>query len=117
MRLKSTPRNSRTNWDRIAKMRDKDINLSDIPAITEEQFKKAVFKPARIKKTMAIEIDRDIIEWYKKEGQNYQTQINEDLRKQIQERKKKSLKTKLRQRSFSRLKVPQGAKSKSKKGV
>jgi hypothetical protein len=35
---------SRTDWDRIARMRDEDIDFSDIPEMTEEQFAKAVVR-------------------------------------------------------------------------
>jgi len=38
LRLK---KNSETNWERLEAMQDKDIDLSDIPEISEDQFKKA----------------------------------------------------------------------------
>ena len=41
MNKKSTSRASRTDWARINAMRDEDIDLSDIPEVTEEQMARA----------------------------------------------------------------------------
>ena len=35
---------SRTDWERIRSLKDEDIDLSEIPEITEEQIRKAVLR-------------------------------------------------------------------------
>ena len=35
---------SQTNWERIDTMQDEDIDLSDIPEVTEEQVRQAVLR-------------------------------------------------------------------------
>ena len=35
---------SQTNWERIDAMQDEDIDLSDIPEVTEEQVRQAVLR-------------------------------------------------------------------------
>ena len=44
MNKKTTPRASQTDWARIETMRDEDIDLSDIPEVTEEQIARAVLR-------------------------------------------------------------------------
>ncbi len=83
MKKKSTSTRSRTDFDRLDKMKDEDIDLSDAPEITPEMFAKAVvrrgLKP-RTKKQVTLRIDSDVLEWYKKQGRGYQTKINLLLR-------------------------------------
>ncbi len=88
MKKKSTSSKSRTDFDRLDKMKDEDIDLSDAPEITPEMFAKAVvrrgLKP-RTKKQVTLRIDSDVLEWYKKQGRGYQTKINLLLRAYMDE--------------------------------
>ncbi len=88
MKRKSTSTRSRTDFDRLDKMKDEDIDLSDAPEITPEMFAKAVvrrgLKP-RTKKQVTLRIDSDVLEWYKKQGRGYQTKINLLLRAYMNE--------------------------------
>lgn len=75
---------SRTDLDRLAKMKDSDIDLSDSPEITPKQFAKGVvrkgLKPALKKSQITLRIDSDVLDWFKKSGKGYQTRINMLLR-------------------------------------
>jgi uncharacterized protein (DUF4415 family) len=66
MKKKSTSAKSQTDFERLDKMKDEDIDLSDVPEITPEMFAKAVvrhgLKP-RIKKQVTLRIDSDVLEW------------------------------------------------------
>ena len=63
-------------------MSDEDINLSDIPELTNEQLARAVrnphFKP--VKKSTTVRIDIDVLEWLQENGEGYQTRMNNILR-------------------------------------
>lgn len=74
--------NSQTDWQRLDAMRDEDIDLSDCPEATPAQFDKAVIRKRGKSaiKTTAVQIDIDVLEWFKSQGQGYQTQINQLLR-------------------------------------
>ena len=62
------------------KDKDKDIDLSDIPA-TADWSKAVVGKFYRpIKKPLTIRIDWDVLAWLKGQGKGYQTRINGLLR-------------------------------------
>jgi uncharacterized protein (DUF4415 family) len=62
----------------------RDIDISDIPELTEEQLKKMqprnpkYFKP--VKKAVQIRLDADVLAWFKGFGKGYQTRINAVLR-------------------------------------
>jgi uncharacterized protein (DUF4415 family) len=65
-------------------MSDEDIDLSDCPEITPEQFAKAVVRQglpvAKNKAQVTLRIDSEVLEWFKAQGRGYQTQINNLLR-------------------------------------
>jgi uncharacterized protein (DUF4415 family) len=65
-------------------MREEDIDYSDIPEITAEQFAKGVVRrglsgPTR-KEQITLRLDADVLEWFRARGKGYQTQINSLLR-------------------------------------
>ena len=85
-----TTENSETKWERLEAMQDNDIDLSDIPEITEDQFKKAKIrlggKPIQKGKVRVnILLDAKIVAYFKAqaEGRGYQTLINEALKENI----------------------------------
>ena len=65
-------------------MQDKDIDLSDSPALTPELFARAMVRrglqPVPRKSQLTLRLDQDVLEWFRKQGQGYQTQINALLR-------------------------------------
>ena len=84
MKRKATSRKSRTNWAKVDKLKDKDIDLSDSPEITPEMFAKSVvrrgLKPVPNKAQLTLRLDRDVLAWFKRQGSGYQTRINALLR-------------------------------------
>jgi uncharacterized protein (DUF4415 family) len=73
--------------DRLMAMTDDEIDLSDIPEITEEQWKLArrgaFYRP--VKRAVTIRLDADVLAWFKEraEGRGYQTEINRVLRQHV----------------------------------
>ena len=84
MKNKSTLTQSGTDWERLRNMKDEDIDFSDIPRLTPEMFANAIvrkgFKPLPPKKQLTLRIDQDVIEFFRMQGQGYQTKINQLLR-------------------------------------
>lgn len=76
--------NSQTDWQRLDAMSDEDIDLSDCPEITPELFANATVRrglPAtKNKAQVTLQIDSDVLEWFKSQGRGYETQINTLLR-------------------------------------
>lgn len=94
MRKSHSSRNSRTDLKGLDAMKDEDIDLSDIPAITPEMFARAVarrgLKPIPRKKQLTLRVDSDVVEWYQRQGPGYQTRINSLLRAYMEEHARKS---------------------------
>ena len=65
-------------------MPDDEIDMSDIPAISPEQFARSVVRrglePARTKAQVTLRIDQDVLDWFRDQGPGYQTKINALLR-------------------------------------
>ena len=83
-------KDSRTDWERINNMRDEDIDLSDIPEITDDQMRRARLRVngrpvPKGKVRINILLDANIIEYFKMKagGQGYQSLINEALKTNI----------------------------------
>lgn len=84
MKKRDTSRKSQTDWKRLKALKDEDIDLSEIPELTPEMFARAVvrrgLKPVTRKSQITLRIDGDVLEWFRKQGQGYQTMINSLLR-------------------------------------
>lgn len=88
MNNKFTSSNSQTNWERLDAMTDEDIDFSDCPEITSEMLTQAVVRrglaDAQEKTEVTLSLDKDVWEWFKSQGQDYQNQINDLLRSHIE---------------------------------
>lgn len=75
---------SQTDWKRVDALKDADIDLSDAPEVSAEMFARAIvrrgLKPVSRKAQLTLRVDSDVLEWFKKQGQGYQTKINSLLR-------------------------------------
>ena len=64
----------------LEKMKQNDIDLSDLPEVRD--WNGAVvgkfYRP--IKKPLTLRVDADVLAWLKSQGKGYQTRINEILR-------------------------------------
>ena len=74
---------SKTNWDRLAKIEDQDIDTSDIPELGDDFFQNAELR-VPVKKPVTLRLDADVLEWFKAGGKGYQTRINQLLRKYME---------------------------------
>ena len=84
MKKKNISHKSLTDWERVDKLQDNDIDFSDNPEVTPEMFAKAIvrkgLKPVEQKTQVTLRIDEDVLVWFKKQGKGYQTRINSLLR-------------------------------------
>lgn len=72
---------SQTDWEALESMTDEEIDMSDIPPLTDKFFAHArLFIP----NTEGVELDADVLAWFKSHSQNYQKQINKVLRQYIE---------------------------------
>ena len=71
----------------LAAMSDEDIDFSDIPETTANDWKGAVqgkfYRP--LKQVTTVRLDMDVVAWLKLQGRGYQTRLNDILRKAMLE--------------------------------
>jgi uncharacterized protein (DUF4415 family) len=72
----------------LKRMKDEDIDFSDIPELTgPRNFVVGKFyRP--VKKSLTIRIDADVLAWVKSQGKGYQTRINRYLREAMNNARK-----------------------------
>ena len=73
------------NLKRLAARPDSEIDTSDIPELTEEQWKTAVrgrfYRP--VKRQITARVDADVLDWLQSQGKGYQSRINAILRREM----------------------------------
>lgn len=67
---------SKKRIKQLKSIKDKDIDYSDIPELDENFFKNARIEMPVKKKAISLRIDSDVLNWFKKQGEGYQTKIN-----------------------------------------
>jgi len=78
-------RKGKTDWEKLRTMKDNEIRYTkDSPRTTAKFWANAVFHkglpvPPR-KKQIALRVDEDVLEWFKAQGEGYQTRMNAVLR-------------------------------------
>ena len=69
----------------LARRPDSEIDTSDIPEMTEEQWKNAwrghFYRPR--KRQITARVDADVLDWLKGQGKGYQSRINAILRREM----------------------------------
>ncbi len=70
---------SKTDWDKVNKLKDREIDYSEIPPLKDDFFKKAVVWPGP-KKQVTLRLDPDILDFFRSQGRGYQSRINAVLR-------------------------------------
>ena len=86
MNKTSTQKKSETDWQRLRRMQDEDIDFSDIPPVDRSVFKTMVLRMPEKKSALSIRLDPGVIAWFRQQGRGYQTRINAVLRSYVEAR-------------------------------
>lgn len=80
--MSKVPESIRKELAALASKQESEIDFSDLPATTEQDWRGAVrgkfYRP--IKQQLTVRIDADVLEWLKSQGKGYQSRLNEILR-------------------------------------
>ena len=94
MKKEVTMQQSQTDWKVVETMKDKDINLSDLPEVSPDKFAQAIvrkgLKPVQKKSQITLRVDADVLNWFKAQGKGYQTNINALLKAYMEANKSHS---------------------------
>lgn len=84
----------KTDWARLSRMKDEEIDFSDIPEITDEEIARARWTAPRRgnKVTISMRIDPELLEWFRRTGRGYQSRMHAVLRAFVQTRREKKAK-------------------------
>jgi len=70
---------SETNWAKVSEMADEEIDTSDIPPLDDAFFSKARLRmPEKV--SITLNVDADVLEWFKAQGEDFQNRINAALK-------------------------------------
>lgn len=67
-----------SDWERVDAMTDEEIDTSDIPPLDEEFFRRARIRLP--KQQVTLQIDADLLGWFRSQGEDYQRRMNTALR-------------------------------------
>jgi len=87
--------NVQPDYARLDAMTEEDIARQiaedpDAPEFTDEMFAQATWFPPPSKQLLSLRIDRDIVQWFRGTGKNYQTRMNAVLRSYVRHHKKRT---------------------------
>jgi len=94
--LETLPPLNEERLKKLANIKDEDIDLSDMPALTQEQMarfvpakllNRSLYKPVKV--PVKINYDADILEWFRSFGKGYQTRMNAALREYMRTHSRK----------------------------
>ena len=75
----------RESLKKLSELPDSEIDFSDAPELSEEQWKNAergrFYRP--VKRQITARVDSDVLEWLKSQGKGYQSRINAILRREM----------------------------------
>ena len=69
-----------TDWKRLAAMKDEDIDCSDIPELDDDFWANAKVVMPKTKEHISIKVDREVLDYFRKDGPGYQTRMNAVLK-------------------------------------
>ncbi len=74
----------------LAEVKDKDIDFSDIPELDDEFWKRAKVVMPSEKKKISLNVDVEVLTFFKAQGPRYQTRMNAVLRSFVEAHKEKA---------------------------
>lgn len=81
MSEKDTSEYSKTDWTKLASMKDEEIDYSDIPPLDEHFFDRAALRiPHHSEVVVTLQVDPDVFEWFNAQENGWEQRIRAALR-------------------------------------
>jgi uncharacterized protein (DUF4415 family) len=87
MSVNDSNNTSQTDWESLDAMTDEEIDYSDIPPLTEEFFNNATLRIPAVQARNLIQLDADVMAWFREQDAEYRSTINSILRRYIETRR------------------------------
>lgn len=80
----------RAELEALAALPEGAIDTAEMPPVTDwsHAVRGAFYRP--VKKPISLRIDADLIDWFQREGQGYQTRMNTALREYVERHSKRA---------------------------
>ncbi len=75
--------NKELTENEVRALPDEKIDYSDIPEMGDEFWKNAELVLPRSKQQISIKVDRDVLDFFRKDGPGYQTRMNAVLKSYV----------------------------------
>jgi uncharacterized protein (DUF4415 family) len=79
MNVNDSSNTSRTDWAALEAMTDEEIDYSDIPPLSDEFFENAMLKVPATEADNLIQLDAEVMAWFRSQGAEYRSLINSVL--------------------------------------
>jgi uncharacterized protein (DUF4415 family) len=103
MKKSSTSKKYGTDFERLDAMKDEDIDFSEIPEATDEDFARGVVLPPlhvrEPREELLVKLDRDLAAWYRDMGAEQNVMLNFALRRFLKEEVRRKRQTQTRRAS------------------
>jgi uncharacterized protein (DUF4415 family) len=88
---KKLPALTKKQMDALRKLKDDEIDHSEIPSQTNVKWTRpGALVPSENKQQITLRLDADVVSFFKKTGKRYQSRINAALREYLNAQKKAS---------------------------
>lgn len=85
MKKSSSSRTSKTDWQRVKAMKDRDIKITpEHPELNVDHIARVIvrrgLKPVEAKRSISLRVDAEVLAWFQAQGPGYQTRMNAVLK-------------------------------------
>lgn len=80
MSVKNLKKQSETDWARIDRMTDEDIDTSDSPPLDDDFFARAEWRMPEKKRAVTLSVDSEVLKWFEGQGADFQQRVNAALK-------------------------------------
>ncbi|WP_207687097.1 BrnA antitoxin family protein [Desulfonema limicola] len=80
-------KSSKTDWKALESMTDEEIDHSDIPKLPSIFFKHAKKWHPQSKVKITVELDEDLLQWFKEENDDWESRMQTALRLYVETHK------------------------------
>ncbi len=87
MKDSNTKSSSATDWERIDKLTDEQIDTSDIPPLDADFFDRTTLQMPG-ESTIVLNVDADVLEWFQAQGEKSKERMNAALRIYVEAHKR-----------------------------
>jgi len=79
----------RVEAEALAAMPESEIDTSEMPEITDWSgtVRGGLYRP--VKRPLSLRVDADVVDWFQRQGEGYQTRMNSALREYVERRLKR----------------------------